>query len=101
MDPSPSSPNFQEVRHSRMLLAGIQGKPELGPRLKHSGVTLLGTVPPPQQPIFKGVILDLTLAPHNTKIQIFVMPAWIIGIQVPRMLRKHPCQSGFQHSMLE
>src|SRR5438309_10002329 len=29
---------FHEFRHSRMLLAGIQG-PELAPRLKHSGVT--------------------------------------------------------------
>src|SRR5919106_5455040 len=29
---------FKEFRHSRMLLAGIQGA-ELDPRLKHSGVT--------------------------------------------------------------
>jgi hypothetical protein len=27
------------VRHSRMLLAGIQARSELDPRLKHSGVT--------------------------------------------------------------
>jgi hypothetical protein len=33
--------------------------------------------------------------------QIFVMPAWIAGIQIRRMLRRHPCQTGFQHSMLE
>jgi len=31
-----------KVRHSRMLLAGIQARPELDPRLRHSGVTLLG-----------------------------------------------------------
>ena len=31
-----------KVRHSRMLLAGIQARPGLDPRLKHSGVTPLG-----------------------------------------------------------
>jgi hypothetical protein len=30
------------IRHSRMLLSGIQARPELDPRLKHSGVTPLG-----------------------------------------------------------
>jgi hypothetical protein len=35
------------------------------------------------------------------KMQIFVMPAWIAGIQVRGMLRRRPCQSGFQRSMLE
>jgi hypothetical protein len=29
------------------------------------------------------------------------MPAWMAGIQVRRMRRRHPCQPGFQHSMLE
>jgi hypothetical protein len=29
-------------RHSRMLLAGIQARPELDPRRKHSGMTPLG-----------------------------------------------------------
>jgi hypothetical protein len=34
-----------EVRHSRMLLAGIQGGMfGLDPRLKHSGVTTLGQI---------------------------------------------------------
>ena len=38
-----------------MLLAGIQGKSELDPRLKHSGVTPLGVASlHPQPPIFKG-----------------------------------------------
>ena len=31
-----------ELRHSRTLLAGIQARPELDPRLKHSGMTPLG-----------------------------------------------------------
>jgi hypothetical protein len=35
------------------------------------------------------------------KMHIFVMPAWIAGIQVRRMRSGHPCQPGFQHSMLE
>jgi len=30
------------VRHSRMFLAGIQAEFGLDPRLKHSGVTVLG-----------------------------------------------------------
>jgi len=32
------------VRHSRMLLAGIQANFGLDPRLKHSGVTTLGKI---------------------------------------------------------
>jgi hypothetical protein len=32
---------LRRVRHSRMLLAGIQAESGLDPRLKHSGVTLL------------------------------------------------------------
>jgi hypothetical protein len=32
------------VRHSRMLLAGIQANFGLDPRLKHSGVTIWGKV---------------------------------------------------------
>jgi hypothetical protein len=35
---------LRRVRHSRMLLAGIQAEFGLDPRLKHSGVTLLGVV---------------------------------------------------------
>jgi hypothetical protein len=35
-------PSLLRVRHSRMLLSGIQARPELDPRLKHSGVTPLG-----------------------------------------------------------
>jgi rhodanese-related sulfurtransferase len=37
------------VRHSRMLLAGIQAESGLDPRLKHSGVTLLGVVSQPSR----------------------------------------------------
>jgi hypothetical protein len=33
---------LRRVRHSRMLLAGIQAEFGLDPRLKHSGVTVLG-----------------------------------------------------------
>jgi hypothetical protein len=33
-------PRPLRVRHSRMLLSGIQARPELDPRLRHSGVTL-------------------------------------------------------------
>src|SRR3970040_681630 len=48
-------PQFSKVRHSRMLLAGIQGKPELDPRLKHSGVTPLGVASlRPTRQIFEG-----------------------------------------------
>jgi hypothetical protein len=38
---------------------------------------------------------------NRMKMQIFVMPAWIAGIKVARMLRRDPCQFGFQHSILE
>jgi hypothetical protein len=34
-----------KIRHSRMLLAGIQASPELDPRLKHSGVDALDRSP--------------------------------------------------------
>gem|GEM_PF-4675750 len=34
---------LRRVRHSRMLLAGIQTEFGLDPRLKHSGVTVLGS----------------------------------------------------------
>jgi hypothetical protein len=33
--------SFQESRHSRVLLAGIQAEFGLDPRLRHSGVTFL------------------------------------------------------------
>jgi hypothetical protein len=33
---------LRRVRHSRILLAGIQAESGLDPRLKHSGVTVLG-----------------------------------------------------------
>ena len=53
--PSTPKPQFLKLRHSRMLLAGIQGKSELDPRLKHSRVTPLGVASlHPQLPIFKG-----------------------------------------------
>ena len=34
-----------EFGHSRMLLTGIQARPQLDPRLRHSGVTPLGSQP--------------------------------------------------------
>ena len=37
---------LRRVRHSRMLLAGIQAEFGLDPRLKHSGVTVLGVASP-------------------------------------------------------
>ena len=53
--PSTPKPQFLNVRHSRMLLAGIPGKSELDPRLKHSVVTPLEShLSTPQLPIFKG-----------------------------------------------
>jgi hypothetical protein len=36
---SSPNPGLQRIRHSRMLLAGIQAEVGLHPRLKHSGVT--------------------------------------------------------------
>jgi len=34
--------------------------------------------------------------------QIFVMPAWIGGIRIRKDdSQRHPCQPGFQHSLLE
>ena len=52
---STPKPQFLKLRRSRMLLAGIQRKSELDPRLKHSGVTPLGIASlHPQPPIFKG-----------------------------------------------
>jgi hypothetical protein len=38
--------NFQESRHSRVLLAGIQAEFGLDPRLRHSGVTFVGVAFP-------------------------------------------------------
>ncbi len=34
---------LRRVRHSRMLLVGIQAEFGVDPRLKHSGVTVLGS----------------------------------------------------------
>jgi hypothetical protein len=45
---------LRRVRHSRMLLAGIQAKFGLDPRLKHSGVTVLGVASLPPVAIFEG-----------------------------------------------
>jgi hypothetical protein len=36
------SPRFLSIYHSRTFLSEIQARPELAPRLKHSGVTPLG-----------------------------------------------------------
>ena len=44
----------RRVRHSRMLLAGIQADFGLDPRLKHSGVTVLGVASLDPSPIFEG-----------------------------------------------
>jgi hypothetical protein len=43
---------FRPVGHSRMLLAGIQAESGLDPRLKHSGVTVMGTRTSSRQPQF-------------------------------------------------
>jgi hypothetical protein len=45
---------LRRVRHSRMLLAGIQAKFGLDPRLKHSGVTELGVASLHPPAIFEG-----------------------------------------------
>jgi len=44
---------LRRVRHSPMLLPGIQ-RPELDPRLKHSGVTVLGVASLDPSQIFEG-----------------------------------------------
>ena len=49
----PQTQLFQRVRHSRVLLAGIQAEFGLDPRLKHSGVTVLGVVPLIPNPNFQ------------------------------------------------
>jgi hypothetical protein len=44
-----------QVCHSRMLLAGIQAEFGPDPRLKHSGITILGSrISSPQPSIFEG-----------------------------------------------
>jgi hypothetical protein len=45
---------LRRVRHSRMLLAGIQAESGLDPRLKHSGVTILESHLLAPATIFKG-----------------------------------------------
>ena len=45
--------DLNTVRHSRTLLAGIQAKSGLDPRLKHSGVTIVGVAFPDPQ-FWKG-----------------------------------------------
>ena len=45
---------LRRVRHSRMLLAGIQAEFGLDPRLKHSGVTVLGVASLDPSQIFEG-----------------------------------------------
>jgi hypothetical protein len=50
----PSISNLRGVRHSRMLLAGIQAEFGLDPRLKHSGVTPLGVASLTLAAIFEG-----------------------------------------------
>ena len=47
------------VRHSRMLLAGIQAESGLDPRLKHSGVTVLESHLFAAAAIFKGVTCQI------------------------------------------
>jgi hypothetical protein len=50
------NPEFSnEIRHSRMLLAGIQVEFGLDPRLKHSGVTVLEVA---SHQIFEGAHED-------------------------------------------
>ena len=44
----------QPVRHSRMLLAGIQAESGLDPRLEHSGVTVLASHLFAPNQIFEG-----------------------------------------------
>ena len=46
--------DLRRVRHSRMLLAGIQAESGLDPRLKHSGVTVLGSHLVAPAVIFEG-----------------------------------------------
>ena len=45
---------LRRVRHSRTLLAGIQAEFGLDPRLKHSGVTVLGVASLDPSQIFEG-----------------------------------------------
>jgi hypothetical protein len=45
---------LRRVRHSRMLLAGIQAESGLDPRLKHSGVTVLESHVFARAVIFEG-----------------------------------------------
>jgi hypothetical protein len=49
---------LRRVRHSRMLLAGIQAEFGLDPRLKHSGVTVLGVASLDPSQIFEGAHED-------------------------------------------
>jgi hypothetical protein len=50
----PQTTISEEVRHSRMLLAGIQVEFGLDPRLRRSGVTALRAASLHPTPIFKG-----------------------------------------------
>jgi len=49
---------LRRVRHSRMLLAGIQAESGLDPRLKHSGVTVVESHRFAPAVIFKGVLVS-------------------------------------------
>src|SRR6266542_1958389 len=42
--PCNRTPSFLKARHSRMLLSGIQARPMVDPRFKHSGVTTVRTL---------------------------------------------------------
>ena len=69
---------LRRVRHSRMLLAGIQAEFGLDPRLKHSGVTVLGIASLDPSQIFKAGTKDT---------KIFVGCALRTGQLVTRMQR--------------
>ena len=53
-------------RHSRMLLAGIQAKSGLDPRLKHSGVTIWELAPLSADLIFEGGAKDAKVRKIST-----------------------------------
>ena len=56
---------LRRVRHSRMLLAGIQAESGLDPRLKHSGVTVLGSHLVAPAVIFEGDRFPSVQAEHG------------------------------------
>jgi hypothetical protein len=75
---------LRRVRHSRMLLAGIQAEVGLDPRLKHSGVTVLGVASLDPSQIFEGGHEEHEVKEKKNNLpELRVLRAFVVQIRFP------------------